>query len=351
MYGRPKFCVDKCVCQIECILKEKEKSILLLNEPIYTPYIEEVYEKLIKNYPNIRHQIDIKCHNETTSPVVLEDLKVSGKIIPLKQEKEKVDIVIYIGKNNNFLDIIKLKYGYLNELIWYDTEKEEISKVYNLYKELNKRYCNIEKIRNASCICLLIVDIGINNMNILLDKMKKLLKNEEKQYYVITMSKVNEPKLLNFPVVDCFVVCGSPLSILLHFSEFPYPICTPYELFIAFDSEIEWNGNYIVDIDDLIELPFPVLSDEDEKDKISIPSAPEASEKSSEIISIDKTLSKDVLNSYAMQKFEEKEFHGLDIEYNKDIIPDVKQGLKGVASGYSKEKKFVENEDIEDLVK
>lgn len=351
IYGKPHFDIDRCINAIESLLNEKESKVLLLNEPIYTVYMEELYERLIKSYPNLQHQIDIRYHNKTITPNILDNIKMSGKVIPLKQQNEEIEKVIYIGNKNKFLDIIKLKYSYLNSLIWYNTEDENIKEIDNLYKELNKRYINIEKIRNSNCICLLIVDIGIDKMSVLLDKMKKLIKNSEKQYYVITMSKVNECKLLNFGIIDCFIVCGSPLSILLHFDEFPYPICTPYELFVALDDEIEWNSNYIVDIDDLISLPLPESCNEENSNKDKISLDREEEEESSEIISIDKTLSKDVLNSYAMEKFKEKEYHGLDIEYNKDIIPDVTQGLKGVASGYSKENKFLENEDIEDLVK
>lgn len=351
IYGKSHFDIDRCINAIESLLNEKESKVLLLNEPIYTVYMEELYERLIKSYPNLQHQIDIRYHNKTITPNILDNIKMSGKVIPLKQQNEEIEKVIYIGNKNKFLDIIKLKYSYLNSLIWYNTEDENIKEIDNLYKELNKRYINIEKIRNSNCICLLIVDIGIDKMSVLLDKMKKLIKNSEKQYYVITMSKVNECKLLNFGIIDCFIVCGSPLSILLHFDEFPYPICTPYELFVALDDEIEWNSNYIVDIDDLISLPLPESCNEENSNKDKISLDREEEEESSEIISIDKTLSKDVLNSYAMEKFKEKEYHGLDIEYNKDIIPDVTQGLKGVASGYSKENKFLENEDIEDLVK
>lgn len=220
LYSKPDFDIDNCINIILNNIEKSNDKILLACEPIYTEYLNDIYNKIINNYSNLIPQCDIRFCNNTpiVSPYDKMNLSLNNSINPfISNDIEKL---IYIGNDNEFLNIMKLKYAHCSSFYWYNVNNNIINNIPNLYKELNKRYCRIEKIKDSQCICLLLLDINIRNLDKLIEKMKLLIENQNKTCYTIVMSKVNETKLLNFPLIDSFVVCGSPLSILLHFPVF-----------------------------------------------------------------------------------------------------------------------------------
>lgn len=72
-------------------------------------------------------------------------------------------------------------------------------------------------------------------------------------------------------------------------------------MFLAFNNEIEWNGKYIIDIDELLNLPFPEIIKENKEDPLVC----------NDLITIETTLSTNVLNTPSIQQLEKREYKGL----------------------------------------
>lgn len=72
-------------------------------------------------------------------------------------------------------------------------------------------------------------------------------------------------------------------------------------MFLAFNNEIEWNGKYIIDIDELLNLPFPEIIKENKEDPLVC----------NDLIKIETTLSTNVLNTPSIQQLEKREYKGL----------------------------------------
>ncbi len=65
------------------------------------------------------------------------------------------------------------------------------------------------------------------------------------------MGKPNPAKLANFPEVEVFVMVADPQGMILDSKEYYAPIITPYEAYMAFSGDLEWNGDYSLDFSSL----------------------------------------------------------------------------------------------------
>ena len=66
---------------------------------------------------------------------------------------------------------------------------------------LMQRYANIERVREASIIGILIGTVVVDNYMELINTLKMALAKNAKKYYEVLIGKLNEPKLKNFQFV------------------------------------------------------------------------------------------------------------------------------------------------------
>lgn len=90
------------------------------------------------------------------------------------------------------------------EIYFYDDEK--LGK-YNIEKQvLKKRNYLIERIKDSKTIGVIIGTLSIKNYTKVIERMKKLIKLNNKKYYLISVGKPTVAKLANFPEVNKFIL-------------------------------------------------------------------------------------------------------------------------------------------------
>lgn len=84
-----------------------------------------------------------------------------------------------------------------------------------------------------------------------IDSIRSLAKKAGKKTYTMLMGKPNPAKLANLPEVEVFVMVADPQGMILDSKEYYAPIITPFEAYLAFSGEADWDGSYSLDFTSL----------------------------------------------------------------------------------------------------
>lgn len=68
------------------------------------------------------------------------------------------------------------------------------------------RYHNIEKVRDAEIIGILIGTVAVDNYMDIINNLKLSIAKSGKKYYEVLIGKLNEPKLKNFQLVSTLII-------------------------------------------------------------------------------------------------------------------------------------------------
>ncbi|ETN77226.1 hypothetical protein NECAME_11204 [Necator americanus] len=109
-------------------------------------------------------------------------------------------------------------------------------------RQLRKRLFLIEKLRDASTVGLVVGSVGVRGHIEAVQRMRKLCKAAGKRLYVISVGKVNVPKLSNFADIDAFVLLSCPFGVILDSSDFFRPVLSMFEAEMALNSAKSWDG-------------------------------------------------------------------------------------------------------------
>ena len=78
-----------------------------------------------------------------------------------------------------------------------------------------------------------------------------MAKQAGKKTYTMLMGKPSPAKLANLPEVEVFVMVADPQGMILDSKEYYAPIITPFEAYLAFSGEADWDGSYNLDFTSL----------------------------------------------------------------------------------------------------
>ena len=200
--------------------------------------------------------------------------------------------------DSNLLDSMDANNAIISNLSIQESQPQQHSQQHQeLRKVLMHRYFLIEKIRDAQLIGIVVGTLGVgkkkkiylfqkylfihsfihlnfSNYSIqyrflffyffetkkanylqILERIKKIIREADKKFYVFLIGKLNIAKLANFCDVDVFVLVSCPENSLVDSKEFLKPIVTPFELEIAFSSHPKynsWNETYLTDYANLL---------------------------------------------------------------------------------------------------
>ncbi|KAL0034135.1 hypothetical protein WJX79_011070 [Trebouxia sp. C0005] len=164
-------------------------------------------------------------------------------------------IMMWIGAD----DVPALTHLHLtfNKMLWVMYDPAENSWQEGLpiaiSKTLKRRYFLVEKAKNANVIGILVGTLGVSGYKDAIDSIRGLAKKAGKKTYTMLMGKPNPAKLANFPEVEIFVMVADPQGMILDSKEYYAPIITPYEAYMAFCGDLEWDGDYSLDFSALQE--------------------------------------------------------------------------------------------------
>ncbi|VDM58631.1 unnamed protein product [Angiostrongylus costaricensis] len=106
---------------------------------------------------------------------------------------------------------------------------------------LRKRLFLIEKLRDARTVGLVVGCLGVKREAV--HRVRELCKAAGKRLYVISVGKVNVPKLSNFVDIDVFVLLSCPFGVILDSTEFFRPVLSMFEAEVALNPLKKWSGD------------------------------------------------------------------------------------------------------------
>ena len=225
----------------------------------------------IKNLQNLTSNIYVQqqasLESENNSLCVFNNRVIR---LPSRAKLDSNINFIYIGRKGSTFTAMSLKWPSCTFHIVNPTSGEVESTCAT--KMAMQRNYKVEQIRDAEQICLLIREI-IPNLQLIIDKFRKLIKNSGKKSTIIFMDHPDLTKLKNYPNVDVFVYISCPESTIVERNADPdlYKIISsPWELELALNENREWNLSFESDCQQLVGNDLPDSSCTQSKSSVSL---------------------------------------------------------------------------------
>lgn len=104
-----------------------------------------------------------------------------------------------------------------------------------------KRYANVERVKDAEIIGILIGTVVCDNYMNMINFLKRAILQSGKKFYEVLVGKINEPKLRNFQFVDLYIIISCPQMALIDFKMFNTHVVSPHEALLALrPDEFQW---------------------------------------------------------------------------------------------------------------
>uniref|UniRef100_A0AC34GI12 2-(3-amino-3-carboxypropyl)histidine synthase subunit 2 n=1 Tax=Panagrolaimus sp. ES5 TaxID=591445 RepID=A0AC34GI12_9BILA len=169
-----------------------------------------------------------------------------GRELPSTWDENVSASLIFIGNPQSaLLPIWLLTHIRFNKVFNYfpATKSLEFQEPKTL-RSLRKRLFLIEQLRDANVIGLVVGTLGVEGIKEAIERIRKICKEANKKLYVLSIGKVNEPKLSNFATdIDAFILLSCPFGIILDSSDFFKPIVSLFEAEIALNPSKEWYAS------------------------------------------------------------------------------------------------------------
>ncbi|VDO31970.1 unnamed protein product, partial [Heligmosomoides polygyrus] len=111
------------------------------------------------------------------------------------------------------------------------------------WRQLRKRLFLVEKLRDANTVGLVVGSVGVRGHVEAVQRVREMCKAAGKRLYVISVGKVNVPKLSNFADIDVFILLSCPFGIMLDSSDYFRPVLSMFEAEIALNPSKTWFGD------------------------------------------------------------------------------------------------------------
>ena len=120
-------------------------------------------------------------------------------------------------------------------------------------KILMKRYANVERVKDAEIIGILIGTVVCDNYMNIINLLKRAILKSGKKFYEVLVGKINEPKLKNFQFVDLYIMIACPQMTLVDYKMFSTHVVSPHEALLALRPESYlWDSKIITDFNSLL---------------------------------------------------------------------------------------------------
>ncbi|CAB3404639.1 unnamed protein product [Caenorhabditis bovis] len=199
---------------------------------------------------------------------------------------------------------------------------------------LRKRLFLIEKLKDAHTVGLVIGSVGVHRHRDAVQRMRTLCKVGGKKIYVISVGKINVPKLSNFSSdIDIFVLLSCPFGVLLDSSDFYRPVLSFFEAEVALNAGRSWAADFGWSADFSTCLNDEIVEEKnDEKGDVSLVSG-KVRIQHKNIDEKDGTSSTIALYT-AGDYFKERSWKGLDDGVRVDEDTTIQEGRSGIAQDY-----------------
>jgi len=359
-----------------------------------TDFTNDIVRENEKNGKKIYLAYDTCYHYLQDSIKQIEGIRVATLILDQEQEGEdsfrfhgrdfgedpglQESIIVFVGsQESKVLSNLSLSFSHKGEIKYFDpVQGSGNSSV--VTKILMKRYMLTAKARDAETIGILVGTLSIKHFNEAIQRVKTLIKGADKSFYTMMVGKLNPAKVANFADIGVFVLIACPENSLVDTRDFYQDIITPFELELALNEDLQWEGRVLNDFSNILKLSSDAAKgeeenkqtdqeasrpgrdkddDEDDEDNVYLSLVDGKIKRKKKNAALDAQFtdnqvsesslvkvsdSKDIVmmeNSDMWNKFKTKEYQGLDPAVGKSEVKKAVQGLTGIASSYESESK------------
>ena len=214
---------------------------------------------------------------------------------------------------------------------------------------LRQRMFNIETVKAARSIGIIVVTLSIDGFRETAELIKKVIRTHpthKKRVYMIYIGHLNEFKVANFAdTVDCFVVIACPNSTISHFPQkhdnFLKPLIAPVEVLIALGAcDFMTPHAFTTEFSVIRQLAIKFLDDQANLQTQAPGNTAAAEEENTSLIALrhDGTVSSHA-SAGALTQLYEKSYVGLDARIGETAVQEtLESGRSGIARGYTTER-------------
>ena len=224
--------------------KEQNDFLYLLSSLQYNSTLFVLKRKLIENGYD-KNNINIP----QIKPRVIGE--IIGCTSPILEKKKENCYIIFICDGRFHMESLMIqnpnfKYFQYNPFTKYLTIEE-----YDIELMKKIRFEQIEKLKESKLIGVIFGTLGRQGSKGILNRINKLLNENNKDFINICLNEITEEKISQFKQCDCFIQIACPRLSIDWSNQFSKPMLTPYESYIAFGkigkSDVYRMDNYAND--------------------------------------------------------------------------------------------------------
>ncbi|KAI1723323.1 putative diphthamide synthesis protein domain-containing protein [Ditylenchus destructor] len=341
-----KFDFDDFEVKLKSTLERSEccSNIALVYDSFLIHSAEKLAETVAKCVPSSVNIVT--CHasicdgkeiNKTSNEFNESSSNSFGREIPEEMLGWENATLIFIGSEKSpLLPLWLMTYLQFSDVIHYVPGETKIEQFQpNSNRQLRRRLFLIEKLRDAGTVGLVVGTLAVRGFKEAIARIRQLCKTAGKKLYVFSIGKLNEAKLSNFATdIDVFVLLSCPFGIVLS-NEFFKPIVSFFEAEIALNPSKSWySGNgWTAQFESI--LSDDIGNQEEETTDVSLITG---KMRVTNIDAVETTNDRrEVIQYTAGDYFANRTWKGLNDEHSEGDNVTVKEGLSGIAAGYTTE--------------
>ncbi|EGV61605.1 Diphthamide biosynthesis protein 2 [Yamadazyma tenuis] len=264
VFGKPAVNIDETVKEFQKKYEDSSSRVLLMADAPHSYIMHLVYEKLHPIYPNIAFA-DISQESFPHSTIIgykpmssTMDLQLLNRTFHHLVDDEDEELEQLLMSYDLFHisvpeapRLLKLTTVFQSVTLF---DPVEGTTSQGPFPNLMRRYRYMHMARSAGTIGLLVNTLSLSNTKLLLNKLKAKIIEADKKQYMFVVGKPNVAKLSNFEPIDiwCILGCDHQGIIIDQNNEYFKPIITPFELLLALNQELSWNGKWETDFGKLL---------------------------------------------------------------------------------------------------
>ncbi|XP_057671047.1 2-(3-amino-3-carboxypropyl)histidine synthase subunit 2 [Diorhabda carinulata] len=320
------------------------------------PFIN-IYEKLPLNIDQLKDNFKETFKDENQQVVVIIDvgyIHLFDKIKSILESYPNIMLqridematcssgqtVFFIGSNEMKLLNVALSLKPLN--LYYYEGSIKLFEATN--KIIRRRNYVVEKIKDSETIGIIIGTLGVKNYLKVIERMKALISQSGKKYYLISVGKPTVSKLANFPELDVYVAITCSMSEIYCNRDFYKPIAVPFDVEVALNADPERHQDFTFNFNDFIDKCGIKTSSESRGDvslltnKLRLPNTKESTNNDEDNQSLAlKSSGTLALQSSGAGYLAQRSWQGLEQKLGQTEVRLAKEGRSGIASQYENE--------------
>lgn len=258
--------IDNFKSELQKILNQlSADNIVLLMDSCFSHEQTKVEEAIREIVPPTRHVECASLPSEFSLRENRENVYLGRVIPPSLQNNLQTDLIFCGFPKSPLLPVWLLSYPSCISVSHYNPMEKTIQhETTRSSRLLRKRLFLVEKLKDADTVGLVVGSVGVDKHREAVKRMRELCKKAGKKIYVISVGKINVPKLSNFSTdIDVFVLLSCPFGVVLDSSDYFRPVVSFFEAEIALNpaktwaADFGWSAEFAAFLEDKIETEVP----------------------------------------------------------------------------------------------